>query len=193
MGNLLGVGNRPRQGRAVLEILALLWVLRRMSGSKQSLAQQAAQAAQAAIAAASSTSAGSEAGDALLDRTRNSSPAPTVGDSLGLPSAAAASASAASTAMILRNNSRRPSTSSMLLSASPCSPVGPSTPLAVGALPTRLGSWLTRLNSWLRQFHPLQVVLAVLILVHINKNMALLLGLNAPHHSMTQEPDVSCA
>ena len=146
---MLGVGNRPRQGRAVLEILALLYVLRRLG-----------------------------AGSAAADLRQIGAEACSQADG------------AVSPANGVRNNSRRPSLASVSSSSGSTLTTsdGDAIPATSGSL--RADTILARWNAWLRRFNPLQVVLSVLIAVHLWNNASLLLGLNAPHYSMTQEPDM---
>lgn len=151
-GNVLGVGNRPRQGRAVLEILALLYVLRRLG-----------------------------AGSAAADLRQIGAEACSQSDGAVSPSNGTNGA---------RNNSRRPSLASISSSSGSTLTTsdGDAIPATSGSL--RADTILARWNAWLRRFNPLQVVLSVLIAVHLWNNASLLLGLNAPHYSMTQEPDM---
>jgi hypothetical protein len=164
MGNvtsaLLGAGNRPRQGRAVLEILALLYVLNRLGAGSDG--QRAQIAAEQAKESGTNSVATSHPPTPLSDSARQSPIVGSVGRQI---------------ALVDGNCSRRPSFSSP-------------PPTVSGSV--RADTVLARWNAWLRQFNPLQVVLGVMIGVHIWNNLALLLGLNAPHHSLSLEPDMHC-
>jgi hypothetical protein len=98
-------------------------------------------------------------------------------------------------ALSLNNNSssRRPSIASSISSHSGALSSNHGGGIAVVPALTgfaRVDSLLARCNAWLRRFTPLQVVLSFLILVHLRDNLSLLLGLNAPHHSIVMEPDM---
>jgi len=184
MGNaysvIFGAGNRPRQGRAVLEILALLYVLRRLGQGKDNAAAAAGAAAGSGLAAlppSASTSAGltptAESGAASV----HSSPQIN-GISGHAPS---------------RGGSRRNSISQAGSSSSSTSVSSTNAALPVPSITgyPRVDAFLARVNRSLRRYTPLQLVLALLILVHLRDNLSVLLGLNAPHHSLVMEPDVA--
>ena len=162
LGVVLGVGNRPRQGRAVLEILALIYVLKHLNLGP--------------AAAAGSLSTGATTASPAPEALDHQSSDHSQPDS-------ASSSHSTNSLLIVRNNSqgsepmvrsRRPSIASSSHSSS-----------SITAAPL---SRFAALNARLRAYQPLQLVLGVLIGVHIFNNLSLLLGLNAPHHSLVSEP-----
>jgi len=193
MGNvssvLLGVGNRPRQGRAVLEILFLLWLLRKIPGRikeeevknrverrRQPHCQQQQQ--QQHHQDHSSTNQQNVENDEVKHASDGANGSSAISNGI---------ISRHSSGDSSRNCSRRPSNSSSTPSSS--SAVSASTSSSSSSS-SFFSSWLVRANTYLRSFEPLQLVMSMLLLVHIFNNLSLLLGLNAPHHSMTQEPDM---
>ena len=134
MGNvssaIFGVGNRPRQGRAVLEIGALIYLARRIQQWSEERKKQ------------------------LESEVEG-------------------------------KDGRRPSITTIATQN------GTSTPAASAATTSEgVSSIFQRWNEALKKYEPLQLILHVLIAIHITNNLSLLLGLNAPHISLTQEPDM---
>lgn len=147
LGVVLGVGNRPRQGRAVLEILLLAYVLKKIHVEAQDPTAQCQAVSPASLGCESDTTAAS--------------------------SDTESTASASTTSVVSADSVAAHHTDSF--------------PAVMCSSPASL---LSRVNTALRRFQPVQLILAMLIGVHIWRNLSLLLGLNAPHHSVTQEPDM---